>query len=67
MPSRIKVDNIVYEYDEWECFYHTDSEAKEDLLERAKDYSTNGFLNWNVELEEQQDIDIQRNERIYNT
>lgn len=30
------------------------------MLVRGKDYSTNDFLNWNVELiEEEQDIDIQ--------
>lgn len=32
---------------------------------KGKDYSTNDFLNWNVELiEEPQDIDIQAIERI---
>ena len=60
VPERIKVDNIIYRYENWEHFYYTDNEAREDLLVRGKDYSTNDFLNWNVELiEEQQDIDIQ--------
>ena len=60
MPERIKVDNIIYRYENWEHFYYTDNEAREDLLVRGKDYSTNDFLNWNVEIiEEQQDIDIQ--------
>ena len=62
VPERIKVDNIIYRYENWEHFYYTDNEAREDLLVRGKDYSTNDFLNCNVELiEEQQDIDIQRN------
>ena len=35
------------------------------MLVRGKDYSTKDFLNWNVELtEEQQDIDIQDIEEI---
>ena len=60
VPERIKVDNIIYRYENWEHFYYTDNEAREDLLAIGKDYSTNDFLNWNVEIiEEQQDIDIQ--------
>ena len=60
VPERIKVDNIIYRYENWEHFYYTDNEEREDLLVRGKDYSTNDFLNWNVEIiEEQQDIDIQ--------
>ena len=60
VPERIKVDNIIYRYENWEQFYYTDNEAREDLLVRGKDYSTNDFLNWKVEvIEENQDIDIQ--------
>ena len=67
MPNRIKVDNIIYRYENWEKFYYTDNEAREDLLVKGKDYSTNDFLNWNVELiEEPQDIDIQAIEEIDN-
>ena len=61
MPERIKVDNIIYRYENWEHFYYTDNEAREDLLVRGKDYSTNDFLNWNVEIiEEPEEIDIQK-------
>ena len=65
MPEIIKVDNIIYRYENWERFYYTDNEAREDLLVKGKDYSTNDFLNWNVEIiEEQQDIDIQAIEEL---
>lgn len=58
VPEKIKVDNIIYIYENWEHFYYTDNEAREDLLVRGKDYSTNDFLNWNVELiEDEIDID----------
>ena len=50
VPEKIKVDNIIYIYENWEHFYYTDDEIREDLLVRGKDYSTNDFLNWNVEL-----------------
>lgn len=60
VPERIKVDNIIYRYEDWERFYYTDNESREDLLVKGKDYSTNNFLNWDVELiEENQSIDIQ--------
>ena len=58
VPEKIKVDNIIYIYENWEHFYYTDNEAREDLLVRGKDYSTNDFLNWNVELIEENTIDI---------
>ena len=58
VPEKIKVDNIIYIYENWEHFYYTDNEASEDLLERGKYYSTNDFLNWNVELIEDEPIDI---------
>lgn len=58
VPEKIKVGNIIYIYENWEHFYYTDNEAREDLLVRGKDYSTNDFLNWNVELiEDEVDID----------
>lgn len=57
VPERIKVDNIVYIYENWEHFYYTDNEAREDLLIRGKDYSTSDFLNWNVELIQEDTID----------
>lgn len=61
VPERIKVDNIIYRYENWEHFYYTDNEAREDLLVRGKDYSTNDFLNFNVEIiEEPEEIDIQK-------
>lgn len=58
VPEKIKVDNIIYIYENWEHFYYTDNEVREDLLVRGKDYSTNDFLNWNVELIEDEPIDI---------
>ena len=65
VPERIKVDNIIYRYENWEHFYYTDNEAREDLLVRGKDYSTNDFLNWNVEIiEEPEEIDIQNIEEF---
>ena len=39
-------------------FYHRDNDSKADLLVLGKDYSTWDFLNWNVELIEDQTIDI---------
>lgn len=59
VPEKIKVDNIIYIYENLEHFYYTDNEAREDLLARGKDYSTNDFLNWNVELIEDEPIDIE--------
>ena len=64
VPEKIKVDNIIYIYESWEHFYYTDNEAREDLLIRGKDYSTNDFLNWNVELIEDYTIDIDSIEEI---
>ena len=64
VPERIKVDNIIYRYENWEHFYYTDDEAREDLLVRGKDYSTNDFLNWNVELIEDEPIDIDNIEEL---
>lgn len=63
VPEKIKVGNIIYIYENWEHFYYTDNEAREDLLVRGKDYSTNDFLNWNVELIEDE-IDIDNIEEI---
>ena len=40
-PEKIKVDNIIYIYENWGHFYYTDNEVREDLLVRGKDYSTN--------------------------
>ena len=58
VPEKIKIGNIIYIYENWEHFYYTDNEAREDLLVRGKDYSTIDFLNWNVELiEDEVDID----------
>lgn len=58
VPEKIKVGNIIYIYESWEHFYYTDNEEREDLLVRGKDYSTIDFLNWNVELiEDEIDID----------
>ena len=58
VPEKIKVDNIIYIYEGLEHFYYTDNEAREDLLVRGKDWSTFDFLNWNVELiEDEVDID----------
>lgn len=65
VPEKIKVDNIIYIYENWEHFYYTDNEAREDLLVRGKDYSTNDFLNWNVELIEDEPIDIDKIEELY--
>ena len=64
VPEKIKVDNIIYIYESWEHFYYTDNEAREDLLIRGKDYSTNDFLNWNVELIEDEPIDIDNIEEL---
>ena len=64
VPEKIKVDNIIYIYESWEHFYYTDNEAREDLLIRGKDYSTNDFLNWNVELIEDEPIDIESIEEL---
>ena len=64
VPEKIKVDNIIYIYESWEHFYYTDNEAREDLLIRGKDYSTNDFLNWNVELIEDEPIDIDNIEKL---
>ena len=63
VPKKIKVDNIIYIYENWEHFYYTDNEAREDLLVRGKDYRTNNFLNWNVELIEDE-IDIDSIEKL---
>ena len=58
VPEKIKIGNIIYIYENWEHFYYTDNEAREDLLVRGKDWSTIDFLNWNVELiEDEVDID----------
>ena len=58
VPEKIKVGNIIYIYESWEHFYYTDNEEREDLLVRGKDYSSIDFLNWNVELiEDEIDID----------
>ena len=57
VPKRIRVDNIIYIYENLEHFYYTDDEAREDLLVRGKDWSTFDFLNWNVELIEDETID----------
>ena len=58
VPEKIKVGNIIYIYESWEHFYYTDNEEREDLLAKGKDYSTIDFLNWNVELiEDEVDID----------
>lgn len=65
VPEKIKVDNIIYIYESLEHFYYTDDEAREDLLIRGKDYSTNDFLNWNVELIEDEPIDIDKIEELY--
>ena len=59
VPKRIRVDNIIYIYENLEHFYYTDDEAREDLLVRGKDWSTFDFLNWNVELIEEDTIDIE--------
>ena len=64
VPEKIKVGNIIYIYENWEHFYYTDNEAREDLLVRGKDYSTNDFLNWNVELIEDEPIDIESIEEL---
>ena len=64
VPEKIKVGNIIYIYENWEHFYYTDNEAREDLLVRGKDYSTNDFLNWNVELIEDEPIDIDNIEEL---
>lgn len=65
VPERIKVDNIIYRYENQERFYYTDNEAREDLLVRGKDYSTNDFLNFNVELiEDEIEIDIDNIEEL---
>ena len=64
VPEKIKVDNIIYIYENLEHFYYTDNEAREDLLIRGKDYSTNDFLNWNVELIEDKTIDIDNIEEL---
>ena len=59
VPEKIKEDNIIYIYESLEHFYYTDNEARKNLLIRGKDYSTNDFLNWNVELIEDETIDIE--------
>lgn len=66
VPEKIKVGNIIYIYENLEHFYYTDNEAREDLLVRGKDYSTNDFLNWNVELIEDE-IDIDSIEELNDT
>lgn len=58
VPEKIKVGNIIYIYESWEHFYYTDNEEREDLLVRGKDYSTIDFLNWNVELIEDETTDV---------
>lgn len=64
VPEKIKVGNIIYIYESWEHFYYTDNEEREDLLVRGKDYSTIDFLNWNVELIEDETIDIDNIEEM---
>ena len=64
VPEKIKVGNIIYIYESWEHFYYTDNEAREDLLVRGKDWSTFDFLNWNVELIEDETIDIDSIEEL---
>lgn len=59
VPKHIKVDGINYIFDEFEMFYHRDNDSKEDLLVLGKDYNTWDFLNWNVEVIEDQTIDIE--------
>ena len=64
VPEKIKVGNIIYIYESWEHFYYTDNEEREDLLVKGKDYSTIDFLNWNVELIEDNTIDIDNIEEL---
>ena len=64
VPEKIKVANIIYIYESWEHFYYTDNEEREDLLVKGKDYSTIDFLNWNVELIEDEIIDIDNIEEL---
>lgn len=45
-------------------YYHRDNDSKEDLLVLGKEYSTWDFLNWNVEVIEDQTIDIDSIEEI---
>lgn len=64
MPKHIKVDGINYMFDDSEMFYYRDNESREDLLVLGKEYSTWDFLNWNVELIEDQTIDIDSIEEL---
>ena len=64
VPKNIKIDGINYIFDEWENFYYRDNASREDLLVLGKDYSTLDFLNWNVELTEEDTIDIDGIEQL---
>jgi hypothetical protein len=66
VPKNIKIDGINYIFDERENFYYRDNASREDLLVLGKDYSTLDFLNWNVELIEEDTIDIEGIEKIEN-
>ena len=45
-------------------FYHRDNDSKTDLLVLGEDYSTWDFLNWNVEVIEDQTTDIDSIEEL---